>query len=559
MDPKTSTFSYKDLLFGKLNNAIICSIISQVLVLHICLVFIKGNLMNPLSWCTSYFNIVTSFSTWLYMVPHLSIIFAQCLICAKDYVLNSKYNVTRFQKLVSVLSLYNVVLLILYSLVGAVQVWIILSLNGGDYKRILQSDDKNTRLIEEPFFLIIGGLFTGVHFFGKVYLSDKRLPFPLISQTKMMQFKSRLISLVQESFRYSLNTSILYVLFYAIIGGELSKNFSYILGIEKTGEFQKAAYFYHYLFSALYFFNMNIIKMFFKLFLTEPIAFPLEKSNENILTLQDAINMDNLPIVQSLACLDFYITSLWSPVRRQVFFKLSQPGGHPRNWNHLIESVLKLLTSYTELVEKTIGFEKPLNKPKIEPICQLIQPKFQNLRNMTACYSPETYNVIDYKNSLNLINKKPDDAPKTAIEKLFEKINQIFDVIKTLLGINYMFGQIPQAHIEKCLDYANVIVWTSQGVSEMVCASLKEDRYGIVQKDIPVILTALVTLNQILEKLHKSPNISKKMTGIENIRKIKFMISGIKRSLFNINQTFKPYLSEFPVNAEVLTYLNSHC
>ncbi|KAL3276663.1 hypothetical protein HHI36_012033 [Cryptolaemus montrouzieri] len=218
------TFTYKDLLFRKLYNAIMCSVFSQLLILHLCLIIINGDLTNPLSWLKTSFQTFTSFTAWLYVIPHLVIIFAQCLICARDYVLCSSFSSTRFHKFFSIFSLHNLVLLLLHSLVGVLQVWLILSLAGGDYRRMTKTEDeKRSVLVEETFFLLIGGLWIGMYFFAKVYMSDKYLVFPVIQQKKLTQLKSNLLPLLKESFHLSLWPCLYFILFYYWWGNEMKK------------------------------------------------------------------------------------------------------------------------------------------------------------------------------------------------------------------------------------------------------------------------------------------------------------------------------------------------
>ncbi|KAL3276664.1 hypothetical protein HHI36_012034 [Cryptolaemus montrouzieri] len=262
---------------------------------------------------------------------------------------------------------------------------------------------------------------------------------------------------------------------------------------------------------------MNLIKLFFGLFLTEPAEFPLVKLNPNVLTLQESINLQKLPIVQSLACLDLYLLSLWSPCRRQILFTLSQPGEHPHNWNSLIEGTLKLYNSYIEILDKSTDSLNDKVIPQINPLIQcqktLAAQKFNNLRCMTSPYnSPDTSRLLDI-NSPPQMTKGP-GTNESVLVKFQNKVTNIFSVIKTILGINYFFGEIPQANIQKCLSNGHLIIWSSQGLSELICASLNEDQYGVVQKSLPQVISTLVRLNQALDKLNKVPALSRRTVGM---------------------------------------------
>lgn len=570
------TFTYKDLLFRKLYNAIICSVLSQILILHVSLILINGDIFNPLSWIKTSFETATSFTAWLYVMPHMAIVFAQCLICAKDYVLRPTFSSNRFSMFFSVFSLHNLVLVLLHCLVGIVQVWLVLSLVGGDFKRVTKVDDENvTSLVEESMFLQLGGLWIGLYYFIKVYMSEKHLNFPIVQQKKLTQFKSSIFPLLKGSLKQAIWPCMYFILFYKLCGGNIKSNMAYVFDLQLNESFHFKFFFFHLLFSALYFFNMNLIKLFFSIFLTEPVEFPLVKLNENILTLQESLKLEKLPIVQSLACLDLYRLSLWSPARRQLLFTLSQPGEHPHNWNSLIENILNLYNSYIDILSKSsnsINEAANLNVTSSIP-CQTPLPnKFRNLRSMTSPYSPvEVPRLLDVNSpQQNKIKeeKRPDSVfvPSPAFQsinnlilKIQTKASNFLATCKEILGINYLFGEIPQANIQKCLSDVHLIIWSSQGLSELICASIREDQYGVVQKDLSNIISTLVRLSQVVDKLNKLPTLTKRVISDNlNIRTKNAISSSLRRSLFSICHTFKNYLCEIPLTKEVNSYLSSN-
>lgn len=122
-----------------------------------------------------------------------------------------------------------------------------------------------------------------------------------------------------------------------------------------------------------------------------------------------------------------------------------------------------------------------------------------------------------------------------------------------------ILGELPQANIQKCLGNGHIIIWSTQGITDLACASLTEDQYGIVQKDLPGIIATLVQLKQSLDKLNKIPALSKKVAGYDDFNfKMKGAVTmAVKRSLFNINKTFGKFLSDLPLNREVVMYLQT--
>ncbi|KAJ8961639.1 hypothetical protein NQ314_005891 [Rhamnusium bicolor] len=556
----TTSITYKDLLLRKLYYSVVCSVLSQLVLLQIYVFLSNFNILHPVEWVLQTLNTFTSLSTWLFVIPFVTVIFAQSVICAKDYVFKSSYCSTRFQKFISVFSLHNLVLLVLNIIVGTTLIWLFLSLGCGRYQNMTyECKGRNYCLNEGTFFLILSGFWTGLYYFVKVYISEKHLSFPVIHQRRLFQLKAKILPLLKESITLSLWPTMYFAVLYCLWGNNIKEGFDASFGLLKEengmGFF---IYLYLWMFGTIYYFNMSLMRFFFNLFLTEPVEFPLLKEHSDSLCLQDSINMSNLPIVQNLACLDLYNLAQWSKFRRQVFFTLSQPGGHPHNWNSLVENVLKLFNEYTELLNKSTENTETI-KPLVPPIA--IQNSFQspdryrNLRNMTLLPDTGMLDIVDITHE-----PLPGFAlPETVIEKLKQKFLNIFSVVKVVLGINFLFGELPQANIQKCLANGYIIIWTSQGISDLACASIVEDRFGIVQKDLPGIITTLVHLKQSLDKLNKVPALTRKIAGYDDFNyKMKRAITmAVKRSLFNIYRTFGSYLNDFPLSKDVVLYMQS--
>ncbi|KAG5882134.1 hypothetical protein JTB14_005963 [Gonioctena quinquepunctata] len=555
--PKSS-FTYKDFLLKKLYYSVICSVFSQLILLVIYVFVLNFNIIHPLDWILDTLRTFASFSTWLFIIPFITIVFAQSIICAKDYVFKSSYCSTRFQQFISVFSVHNLVLLSLNIVVGSTSVWLFLSLVEGNHQNLTSvCRGKNYCLNEGTLFLISSGFWTGFYYFVKVYLSEKHLLFPVIQQRKLLQFKAQFVPLLKESLTFSLLPTFYFILLYYLMGNIFSESFRTTFGLLKEENHDGLfTYFEVWIFGAIYYFNMNLMRFFFNLFLTEPVEFPLCKQTPDSLSLQDGICMSELPIVQNLACLDLYNLARWSKPRRQVFFTLSQPGGHPHNWNTMVENVLKLCAEYTELLSKSSESAEKVTKPPVTAQSPF-QPadKFRNLRNMSLLSDTGMVDLVD-------VTHAPLPAfslPETLLAKLQQKLINILGVLKVILGINFLFGELPQANIQKCLANGLIIIWTCRGVSDLVTASITEDQFGIVQKDIPAIVSTLVQLKQNLDKLNKIASLTKKIAGYDDFNyKMKGAVTAaVKRSLFNICRTFGKYMSEFPLSKDVTLSLQS--
>lgn len=559
MEPNLAAVRCKQILLKKLSYAVVSSVFSQVFILVIFLFLVNFNLIHPKDWIKSTLSIFLSISTWLFLIPFSAIVFSQSAICAKDYVLQSNCCTTRFQKIFEILSTRNFVLLVLHVVTGGLQVWLYVSL-GRLYEDAPYDCKGKSCVRQQHVFLIASGMFTGFYFFVRVYVKDKKLDFPVIQQSKFLQVKGNVLYLLDKARRRSTWPTLYFISFYYFCTYYFSNS---MIGdrdsplTENTIGFLTC--FYAWILGAIYFFNMNLMRFLFNMFLTEPIEFPLEKTQE-VLTLQEAISSDNLPLVQHLACLDLYLLSFWSQERRQVLFSLSHPGCHPYNWNNLIENVLKLFDEYIDCLNKSIDALSPVKKqkPKTEsvivtkpaPVVQspLLSPgKYPNMRNMSLRLT-EQPEIISYSQQTVITP----ELQETLRSKIEEKLNSTLASLKRRLGYDYLFEELPEANIQKCLNYGQIIIWTSQGIAQIATASFQEDKYGVVQKQLPMLLTTLTGLKQATEKLNMVPAFSRRRGQNSYNFKMKLaVLNAVKRSLVNLSRTFGSYFGGMPLTKDV--------
>lgn len=559
MEPNLATVRCKQILLKKLTYAVISSVFSQIFILILFLFIVNFSLIHPRDWITATLSVVISINTWLFLIPFSCIVFGQCAICAKDYVLQTQCCATRFHKIFEIVSMRNFVLLTLHVLVGGLHTWLYIALSGL-YQDAPYDCVNDTCVRQQHVFLIASGLFVGLYFFVRVYIKDKKLDFPVVQQRKWLQLKGNVLGLLGKARKRSFWPVVYFSGFYYFWGQSFCDQLTAGLGFKITRNYVGfLSFFYAYILSVIYFFNMNLMRFLFNLFLTEPIEFPLEK-NEEVLTLQEAISSTNLPLVQHLACFDLFLLSFWSPSRRQVLFSLSHPGCHPYNWNNLIENVLKLLNEYTELLNKSIDLivptiQKP--KPKEEPVVKnlsVIQSplkspgKYPNLRNMSL----NTSQITEACCHTNLNRTPPLQLRKTITDKIQEKLLKLFVDLKKKLGYNFLFDELPEANLQKCLNYGQIIIWTTQGIAQIATASFHEDKFGVVQKHLPILLTTLTRLKLAVERLNLVPAFGRRYGQNNYNFKMKLaVLNAVKRSLVNVGRTFGKYFGDMPLSKEV--------
>ncbi|KYM93319.1 Nucleoporin NDC1 [Atta colombica] len=270
-------------------------------------------------------------------------------------------------------------------------------------------------------------------------------------------------------------------------------------------------------------------------------------------TLIDVLSMDKIPIMQYLGYLDLVTLAQKDKMRRSMLFTLSQPGGHPYNWNCVVQKSTNLLKK----------FSLDLNA---------ISTKSQD----QSCYSTLTARVPPVQQSKYIYHMRklvPDITPIPVSEDVREApysgsfiqkfIKQKKDAfIAYLLSkplINYIFGEQDDNKIRYALQNGQLMIWAAEAISSLTVFSLSEDSYGIVQKDVPVIINTLLSVKQALDKLSKSAMLARKMQADDKlIREIFISLrSAIKRSLYRIVTNFEPYINDLSLELPIIEQLQS--
>ncbi|XP_044728606.1 nucleoporin NDC1 [Chrysoperla carnea] len=577
----------KEILLWRLSTAVVWSVISQIFILTLFLAIVNLNILHPIDGLSIVFNTIFSWRTVFYLVPLAGITFAQGVICSKEYISGNPFLSTRFAIIINLLSIRSIILCGLHTLSGLMTVWLYLTLlQIQNYNSIVKICANGLlKCLNEPnLFLTISGLWIGFYYFIKEHLvSAKNIFFPVIEQNPFLQIKSTMFNLFSTSiFNASLPIGYYLLLFY-VYGGYLR---NYVLSLSYLefedqpldsiqGLFQPTLILCAWLFASLFVFTMSSMELLFKVNLTRQHNFPITTPSTTVLTLSEAICLGKLPIIQHLACLDLFKLAANDMARRASIFTLSQPGGHPYNWNSIVTASLCLINDYTESLQQVTTEEiiepnvpKKLDPPQsftksYEPLIPSpnsksinYEPTVYRLRNMGCTKYPEQ--TQDFGETMEIIQKK---YPLT---DLLNKIRtKIQGYLNSIPGVNYFFGELRDAKIKYILSQGQPIVWTVQGLSMLASKSYFEDSYGIVHKDLPAIITSLVRLSQCLEKISKTTSIA--LTRKTSSREQYYgqmqttLKSAVKRSLYNVCNTFGPFINEFSlptdVKLQVMTFM----
>ncbi|CAH0673980.1 unnamed protein product [Spodoptera exigua] len=282
----------------------------------------------------------------------------------------------------------------------------------------------------------------------------------------------------------------------------------------------------------------------FNIVLTEPMKFPIESSRS--LVLHNALAL-RAQFNGYLGAQDLRIMSMTDPARRQQIYTLSQPGGHPRNWNNLMEQCISIINDFSKELDAVNGDGK-LNEAEASKLKNgnaSTSNGFQfsgNLRNMAQ--SPKLKELKDHNK-----NNKED----TFVNAVKDDFNSFVQKLCQKPGISYLFGELTDTKLKFLLMQAQPVMWTCEGLACIAAASLNEDKYGVVQNDLPIVISTLINLKQNLDKLTKPGLVPRKhiLNDSFAIKMKTALVSSVKRSIYKIAITFSKYIHEIPLDPDI--------
>lgn len=498
----------------------------------------------------------------------------------------SRYCGTRFAIFCNTFSPHTLIICTLYAAISGCITWIYLSLVGGKYGEMValcSSDDNKPCLIEGHLFLMLNGFWIGIYFFvHNIIFGPRTLLFPVIQQLKFVQVKAELQLLIKQAMIDAVSPTMYFTVMYFWNGGVIRNYVSDIMDYNVEDKSLETVFglmnislvFYAWCFSGIFIFTIYTMMLMFEVHLTEHLVFLVSPvyRNSDCLTLHKSLAMTDIPIIQYLGFLDLKILAEKDRRRREELFTLSHPGGHPYNWNAVVEESLKLIRKFTEDINKANTETQPAPESKEYTVTKdyfsskssavvstgnhstsisgmrNMSLRVQNMSDVYLCQSSS--NIVQFQTPPISISQE------SIIRTVKLYATQALDALCRKPGISFIFGELPDAKVRYHLAQCQPVIWAVQGLSHLAAASFKEDSYGVVQKDLPAIITSLFQLKQALDKLQKIGNYKRSQKTEHHDIKMKAALrSAVKRSLYCICITFGDHVKELPLTKEVLQQL----
>ena len=354
---------------------------------------------------------------------------------------------------------------------------------------------------EEERFLVGCGLWTGLYL-GIRYclLSDNSLVFSVINKELRSQVTGVLGSrLLTRSSAQAVSCVQYYYL--ASILTSIASNYSLPSSLTPSTALASL------LVSTFIILVPNSRLAMFSIFLTHPLP-PLPHSQ--LLSLLTS----PCPLIRNLALSSLSRQLVLSASLRGHVFSLSQPGGHPTNWTLVSKVCLDHITGVL-----------PSSKPVTAP----------------PPATPTSSKISGTPNMRRLGGVKPSEGSKLQDISVADTPAPQLMSLAAALDKFRKLGVVTDSELDLLSVISGVDVMAS-----LVCASLAEDKFGVVQRDLGMILTKLCSLDaELSNKQAKLPR-----AGV--------LRQAVKAGLYRVALKFGPHLKDIALPSSVAHKMNSY-
>uniref|UniRef100_A0A671YFB1 Nucleoporin NDC1 n=1 Tax=Sparus aurata TaxID=8175 RepID=A0A671YFB1_SPAAU len=483
-----------------------------------------------------------------------------------------------------------------HCVMGIVVAWCCAITIGGRYETLgytcPQSDGDSSSqmcLNEYHLILLLAGAFVGLSYslLGVIH-NMNYISFHTVQQYKYLRFKGALPLVVKCSATQALYSIRNFIVVYFFLG-YIPKILCLYMNKQTIAGLLDLSLVYHLWISASFLlFTWHITLVLFRIFVTELYSFPVQSSftEDAHQCLAKVLNEKQPMILKFLALQDLALLSQHSPSRRCQVFSLSQPGGHPHNWNAISKECLSMLTDLTQRLVAyhdtvaTNGRAKSLStgserKTSSETSVtsgteDLMSPRPTLLMKTPA--SVFARSVVGTPRTPLTAPFTPDlDSPfaSPALRRLTAPVEQCSPWFGTVQSphvknflakrvlIMYLFNKLPEASSQALFADSQAHIWALEGLSYLVQASFSEDQFGVVQTALPSILSCMLVLQEAVDRHFKLPHASSKPVrstgsmGDSTHKTLRFALRAtLKTAIYRITTTFGDHLNAIQMSAE---------
>ena len=416
---------------------------------------------------------------------------------------------------------------------------------------LVDVDDGVRRLNESHLFLVLSGVFSGACLWRDFHFGNRNLlVFEVIERKGWAQLRSAFKAIFRHS---AINAALnlrWFVLAYVAFGRRIALTLATVMRLHSTtfasdvtedswlwslplgafgtlwSLFQVRLIFWAVLLNLFIYFSVSSAVHVHLFELKRRLKFEIEGA----FNLCEALNAKKNPLLRHLAFIEFSDLTLNAPELRQQLYKLSQPGGHPRNFKGVSDAAINVIEDFTqELVNAS----------------KLFKTTGSNYSGASLTASANTSAIsANLRLRTHLISsqaKTPSCDGQAPNANVVGKVGNCLAKIRDKIALFIKMSSVSSAHHQYADQqvrtvfgaYGQLVISAVESLSQLAAAAVAEDRFGVVQRDLNKIITTMIGLQQTVER-HKGLTTSLKRSNFE-IRDVQLkqeLRDAIKTALF---------------------------
>lgn len=503
---------------------------------------VNFSLFSPVTWISGFLSLSISLSTigfcilWQACSVLLTISQSRALSVSKTvHSTNSKF----FLHMLNPKQLVNTICTLMVALVSSVILLQFYLPNINSNRDNLNSEERN--------FVLLYSLFLGVSLSLTYYRKHEYITqFPVVQQKRFFRVKKALGPCLLESVWCSFKMLRLYYPAYILVGVLPQSVLSFVFGYDMNSFFMLGTvwnlcnlslFWLCFTMSVAVVFTFKISNCFLQICNTQHYTFPIVAAlaDDQGKTLGEAMESSN-PLLKSLAFHDYLHISQFKGPRRLQLFELSSPGNQPHVWNKTSAECLRMLESLRSELVAAIERKQQSRTPQqvSSPVAAV---------GMRDLFSPAAEQG-------NARIKKPQWSSAGRVPtKTQERSYEVANLSKDINSKEKKSCEI--------FDDFQLLLCCIEGLSNLVAASIKEDKYGVVQRKLPDILSELLSLLQACEnytRISVTPSTLSTSDDVETARLNAWNASSLKLALktglYGITTAFSYHIGAVRLTAE---------
>ncbi|KAK7163074.1 hypothetical protein R3I93_007193 [Phoxinus phoxinus] len=553
----------------------------------------RFSLFHPIQWISECTSLLTASTTIFTLVVLCGVVLMIGFFNLEFYTLVPSIRCSRMALLGTVLHPRQCVHSLVYCTMGMLVMWCASVTIGGRYStlgtpcRQSESGEFVTCLNEYHLFLLLAGAFMGYsHSFLGVVKNMYYVSFQPIQQYKYPRFKGCLPAVVKCSVIQSLYSARNFAALYFFFGYVPKTWIASTLNLQIDSSLQPLdsltglldfSLLYHLTISGTFLYlTWYLTVLLFRIYVIEAYSFPVQSTftEDAEQCLPKVLAEKNTSVMKFLALQDLALLSQHSHSRRLEVFSLSQPGGHPHNWNAISKECLSLLSELTQRLvahqdavasngrvksqsassdtrsassssSVMSGTEDISGTPRLSVPLRTPGSVFKSSVGgahsaLTSPFTPDVDSPFSSPAIRRLVGQQEPQSPWFGTvqsphvmrrgPKLWSASTESQTNGSPLVSLatvpsppaanqkpsfltQWMQNrreQLPEASSQALFADSQAHIWALQGLSHLVAASFSEDQFGVVQTTLPSILSCLVVLLEAVDRHFKLPHASSK-------------------------------------------------